>query len=343
MARESGGIGARARRPYAPAMQSEADDGSRRAVHALMSGLIDYAGLFPPAKLPMAEAAANYGRYVAGDDSWMLGRLVVPVSRLEEFRVAAAKMLPRVNADEPWPLSAIVDGDLDEDMDAVFAFNREHSRTEAGLAVVDAVEIKVPPEGGPVAAAFIDNALDTIPEGLYPFFEMPAPGSGGDGADSPDLRGCIAALAGADAAAKVRTGGLTPESIPGARAIAEFIVACAQAEVPFKATAGLHHAVRAEHPLTYEAGCPRALMHGFVNVFVAAAFVLTQRAGVDGATAVLEETDGGEFVFTESGIGWRGRVLDTSALERTREQFALSYGSCSFEEPVAELRSMRAV
>ena len=57
-----------------------------RAIHALMSGLIDYAGLFPPAKLPMDKAVANYAKYLGSPESWMLGRFILPVSRLEEFR-----------------------------------------------------------------------------------------------------------------------------------------------------------------------------------------------------------------------------------------------------------------
>ena len=51
-------------------------------------------------------------------------------------------------------------------------------------------------------------------------------------------------------------GGVTPESIPSPEQVAEFIWDCARAPVPFKATAGLHHAVRAEQP--YETSATRA-------------------------------------------------------------------------------------
>ena len=63
-----------------------------------------------------------------------------------------------------------------------------------------------------------------------------------------------------------------PEAIPDPADLARFIAACAAAGVPWKATAGLHHPVRAEQALTYEPGAPRAVMHGFLNVFAAAAF-----------------------------------------------------------------------
>jgi hypothetical protein len=63
-----------------------------RALRILLEGLIDYAGLFPPAALPMEQAVANYGRYRAGEHAWMLGRFVVPAERVgevpEEFPLA---------------------------------------------------------------------------------------------------------------------------------------------------------------------------------------------------------------------------------------------------------------
>lgn len=330
--------------------RSRPGDGEPAAIHALMSGLIDYAGLFPPAKLAMGPAVQNYARYLASPEAWMLGRFVLPVSRLEEFRNAALPLLPR-SADpeqpgggEPWPISAIIDGDIDENLDSIFAFNHEHEKPANGLAVIDAVELKPPPvaapgASGPTGAAWIDDALELIPEELYPFFEIPITPAGA-GAAPPDFRGMIAALAGADAGAKVRTGGVTPASIPPVAALAEFVVACGHAEVPFKATAGLHHACRGRHPLTYEPGSEQAVMHGFLNVFVGAALVQTRRLDADTLREVLEESDGAAFKFGRELVTWGAYGLDTLQLAHTRETFALSYGSCSFEEPVQELRAL---
>jgi hypothetical protein len=310
-----------------------------RAIHALMSGLVDYAGLFPPAKLPMAPSVSNYAKYLASPESWMLGRFILPVSRIEEFRKAAAPLLPkRMDEDDPasapWPISALSDGDLDEDLDAIFAFNGEHADARNGLAMIDAVEIKVPPASDTDPAPsvdFIENSLEIMAEGVYPFFELPL---------GPDLRGAIASLAGADAAAKVRTGGITPEAIPCSRRVADFIVACAQADVPFKATAGLHHPVRAEFNLTYEKGCPRAVMHGFLNFFVAAAMVQAFHIGSEDAAKILDETDPRAFKFDDDSIGWGPGRLETEQIERAREMFALSFGSCSFDEPVQEIAAL---
>ena len=54
-------------------------------LRSLLTGLVDYAGLFPPAELAMAQAVEKYASYRKGAHTWMLGRFVLPVPRLEEF------------------------------------------------------------------------------------------------------------------------------------------------------------------------------------------------------------------------------------------------------------------
>ncbi len=323
------------------------DDDDPQAIHVLMSGLVDYAGLFPPAKLAMMPSVQNYAQYLRTPEAWMLGRFILPVSRLEEFRETSRGLLPKSpyvdepDGGEPWPISAIIDGDLDENLDSIFAFNHEHENPKNGLAVVDAIELKVPTTGsGLTGAAWIDDAIELIPEEVFPFFEIPIFSVGGV---APDFRGMIASLAGADGAAKLRTGGITPEAFPPAAAVAEFLLACNAAEVPFKATAGLHHACRAHYPLTYEPDAAKGLMHGFLNVFLAAAFVHAGRADAAMATAILEETDPAAFQFGREVVRWRNTGLELMQLAQARETFALSYGSCSFEEPVQELQRMRVI
>jgi hypothetical protein len=330
-----------------------------------MSGIVDYAGLFPPAKLGMREAVRNYADYLRSPHSWMLGRFICPVSRLEEFRREcqgllpsdpggvtrgqAAEMEPLVpdthehHADQPWPISAIIDGDLDENLDSIFAFNREHSKPEKGLAIIDAAEIKVPGDSTASAAVFIDEALDLSPEEIFPFFEIPVQADPKTGGAEPDFRGLIAALSGADAGAKIRTGGITPDAFPSPERVAEFIAACDAADVPFKATAGLHHPIRAEYPLTYETDCPRGVMHGFLNVFIAAAAIRARKADLRAAAEMIKETSAGAFKFGDQGVKWRNITLDAAALGTARETFALSYGSCSFTEPVEELTALRFI
>lgn len=136
--------------------------------------------------------------------------------------------------------------------------------------------------------------------------------------------------------AKIRTGGLVPEAIPSIESVAEFILACADRRLPFKATAGLHHPIRSMHPLTYDAGAPSAMMHGFVNLFLAAAFAWRGEQGIEG---ILAETDPAGFSFNDS-AHWRDRSLSADEIAEARRNFAHSFGSCSFEEPVRDLRAL---
>jgi hypothetical protein len=129
-----------------------------------------------------------------------------------------------------------------------------------------------------------------------------------------------------DAFAKVRTGGLTPEAMPSSEALADFLSEAASRRIAFKATAGLHHPIR-------------ATMHGFVNVFVAAAFAWL---GAERAVMldVLNDEDAGAFQFLTGELRWRGRGITAAAMETARRDFAHSFGSCSFAEPVEDLRTL---
>lgn len=316
-----------------------------RAASLLLDSILDYAGLFPPAKLPMQAAVEAYARDKAGPDAWMLGRFVCPASRLEEFSKAASALLPGTFATsgyrehaagrggDPWALSVLADsvtdadpaGGLRKDLDRIAAFNTRHAHEELGLAVADAIEIRPP------TPDLVDEVWDEIPDDLFPFFEIPAHG---------DARGFITALPGHGAAAKIRTGGVTPDAFPTPERVALFLDACRLADIPFKATAGLHHALRGEYALTYEKNAPRGAMFGFLNVFVAAVMTHARRVEVPALIDCLTETDARAFTFTDDGLSWRRQTVDATQLARAREMFSVSFGSCSFDEPAAELRSL---
>jgi len=121
--------------------------------------------------------------------------------------------------------------------------------------------------------------------------------------------------------------------------VIEFIRLCADRDVAFKATAGLHHPLRSVHRFTYEPESPSGVMHGFINVFLAAAFL---RAGMDRklAVEVLEERSSQAFHFDADGIGWRQHRLSRNEIAAARRNFAISFGSCSFTEPIDDLRSL---
>jgi len=299
------------------------------SLRVLLYGLIDYAGLFPPAGLDMHKAVAIYAGSRTGQHRGALARFICPVSKLEAFHAAAEQFLPKGNDDEPWRLSAIIDGDLDENLDTIFAFNHQHNNPESGLAVADVVEIKATTPGS------IDDALDLLPEEIYPYFEIPIRRDA-----TPDVRGYLIAISGNEAAAKVRTGGVTPELFPLTSDIAFFLSACAAAQVPFKATAGLHHPIRAEHPLTYEPNAPRGVMHGFCNLFLASAAAWSLDLGPAELDALLNITDPKRFAFTDNKATIGDIVIPLDDLLSARNDFCRSYGSCSFDEPIADLAAL---
>jgi len=286
------------------------------AVRTLVQSLIDYAGLFPPAGLDMEAAVRNYAAYRRGDDRWALGKFIVPAARLAEFERTAA---PHVDPSDPWPLSVLGGTDLNGDL-AMILEHRYHPTR--GLAI-ESLETKA------ASTVEIDHAT-RIPRDLATFIEIPI-------TSPPD--NLLAAIRLVGGRAKIRTGGVKADAFPSTADVARFLVACAAARVPFKATAGLHHPVRCVRPLTYEKNSPTGTMHGFLNLFLAAAFVLGGMNAAD-AARLLEETDPKAFLFDHEGGAWRGRRVSIDTLAAMRSTFGLSFGSCSFDEPIAELKEL---
>ena len=64
------------------------------SARALLGGVVDYAGLFPPAALSMADAVAEYAAAQRGADAWMLGRFVLPAAPAGRVRRGAGGAPP---------------------------------------------------------------------------------------------------------------------------------------------------------------------------------------------------------------------------------------------------------
>lgn len=104
------------------------------AARALMTGLVDYAGLFPPAGLEMVEAVRRYRAYLMGKDRWALGRFVLPAARLGKFSAAFNEVCCG-ERERVWGLSVLASGDAKKDMAAVAGLAR-------GAVSVDGFELK---------------------------------------------------------------------------------------------------------------------------------------------------------------------------------------------------------
>ena len=290
------------------------------SVRALLAGAIDYAGLFPPAGLSMPEAVINYATYRNSNYAWMLGRFIVGVGRLNEFYECATDFISR-DAASAWPVAVVAGEDLFETLRVIEDFNAAH-----GPGVIcDSVEMKT------VTAYQIETVSGALPFGVNAYFEIDPVGQFAD---------LIASVSAAGQRAKIRTGGVTAEAFPASEAIVRFVQACTAANVPFKATAGLHHPIRCFRPLTYEANAAQGTMHGFLNLFMMAGFAREgyRRSFLED---VMEEEFEEVFEFTDTDIKWRNEfTLNLHQIEQLRTHGIQSFGSCSFDEPIVDLQAL---
>ncbi len=285
-----------------------------------LDGIIDYAGLYPPASLNMQDMVSAWVRGLSSEQDWMLGRVIVPVDRLDEFENISESLIPRGDEEEPWVISALLSASaetsLEEQAGRIGIFNERHAGEGNGGAVIDVVEV---PGSDAVS---IDVMIDQLPEEVFPFFELPVDG---------DIRGMLAVLVGSDAGAKIRTGGMKPELYPTTEQLSNFILQCSLADVPFKATAGLHH------PLLNHNDDIGVMQFGFLNVFLASLLASAGEESVDVIESMLTRSDLAGIEFGNEGIVVDGSMLGLDVIEDARIAFSLSFGSCSIDEPIEDL------
>jgi hypothetical protein len=273
----------------------------RPSVRAAFTALIDYAGLFPPAQLPLQQASDEYRKERTGPYAWMLGRFIAPVTLLAA---------PETRCDAPF--SAIVRGA--DEVSTVAALRRDAARIET---------LEFSPHPDPIER--LRERLDA--EGLG---DLPAYVEIARGADwFATLDSTMGRLQARRLGAKLRCGGLTAGAFPSVRDVAFFIAAARSKNVPFKATAGLHHPVRHRDRAT------GFTQHGFLNLLAAAA--LAPRVNGKTLEQIVAEEDPGAFAFDDDTFSWRAERIDVADLERSRKEGFVAYGSCSFSEPVEDL------
>lgn len=308
-------------------------------LRALLAEIVDYAGLFPPAALALDDAMRRYARYRAEPEAWMLGRFVVPAARLAEVSAFAALFAQQ----PPFRFAVLGTGgqdtaafekSLSADLAAVAAFLERHAgRVEAGV-----LEVRLPDAllaDADAVPAFVESLAARLAAAPIPrpdvFLEIPL--TGGVPAVLPDL---LAALAGrrGEMGLKLRTGGLDAAAFPDAEPLAAVLAACRDNGVRFKATAGLHHPVRQYHASV------GTRMYGFLNVFGAA--VLAAAHGLDAAAlreVLLDETPG-HFRFDGDAFAWKDLAVPAADVRVARRTLAVSFGSCSFDEPREDLAAL---
>ena len=170
-------------------------------------------------------------------------------------------------------------------------------------------------DGQPLELSVVLDAEATFTDPRIEAFEVPPGGALQSFDGEVYLEGATPPLPSPEARVKVRCG----PKVPPVGELAHLVRSCREHGVPFKATAGLHHAVRREG------------RHGFLNLLAAAIF--------GDEEAALAEEDPAAFRLDEERFRWRDRAASAVEVERGRELF-VAFGSCSFDEPVDDLREL---
>lgn len=268
------------------------------AVPPLLAGLCDDAALFPPGNAPVAAAVPAHRVHRSAWYAALVGPFLVGADRIGEVGRTAA-------ADGPLDVVLVVRAGpvaLAPALDEV-----------AGWPGLRLAGVELGPDAGGTpaqAAARGVAALErTLPPGTAGVLEVRR---------GPGLAAALDTVAASPYRVKYRTGGLEAAAFPPPAELAAFLTGCAERGLPFKCTAGLHHAVRHTDPAT------GFTHHGFLNIL--AATEAAARGDADRAAALIESTSGPELAAAVAGSADRGLFT--------------AYGTCSIDEPLDDLAAL---
>lgn len=310
------------------------------SLRTLLLQSLDFAGLFPPASLPMAQATAIFLRERNAQAPGLLARFVCPVTKFNEL----ASSTPA--SPSPIQVAAILRGgktageflaNLEADLATLAAFP-----TSGGDAfVADTLELRIPADALPVVTlrkvtAAIVALLARQPGKARQLYLEIAP--------SADLAEQLAQMAesgaklrettGISLGYKLRTGGSDAASVPSVPHVAAAITAAHTHKLAMKCTGGLHHPLHGKH-----AGADHAL-HGFINLLAAAALAHNRQVPAEMLESVLAEEQSTAFAFGPESLRWRDLTLTATELASARNQLLGSFGSCYADIPQAELQRL---
>lgn len=315
-----------------------------------MSGIIDYAGLFPPADLSLDTSIQKYSQYRKNDDAWMLSRYIIPASRLAELNPYKKNLFAE---GEPFAFSVLGKGTetvseyyeyLQALADQIEQFHEEHG----DRVTTDILEIKLPREV--VFANDADLLADVysktveqldrsnnLPSQVFfeGFFEENWKKDIGLMLETmQNFNQASEAQTVHQAGFKLRCGGVKAHMFPSVEEVAFALNTARQCNVAMKGTAGLHH------PIRHYDDSVQTKMHGFFNVFGGAMLSYAHDLTDDELAAIVREEDPEHFSFTDEGFHWKDLTVSTHELSELREVALISFGSCSFDEPREDLQKL---
>ncbi len=319
----------------------------KKTLKAFTSGLIDYAGLFPPSELDMDTAIHNFAKYREDDLSFMLSNFICPADRLHELNTYKDELFSK---NPPFRFSVICNcrcelPEFTKTLGGHLENIEKFYEHEGSRIKVTTLEIRLPEFNGDKQEVHrllnqtVRRVNNFLPNDVHVFFETTMDSKWKENATAlieaisehnSQMTNNFRYLRGGF---KLRCGGVTPELVPERQKVATIIDLCNSHEVPMKFTAGLHH------PLRHHSKELNTEMHGFLNIFTAAILAHVYKSSEKTILEVLEDENMEHFKFGDTFFAWKKFKVTAEGISEARTALASSFGSCSFDEPVEDLKN----
>tara|TARA_B100000953_G_scaffold265178_2_gene232704 strand:- start:3119 stop:4126 length:1008 start_codon:yes stop_codon:yes gene_type:complete len=331
----------------------------KNSLQKFMNGLIDYAGLFPPAKLPLDKAINEYISHLNQENKWMLGRFIIPISQLNDLE----EFIPKFDNIGTLRLSVLgsqtsSDKEFLQQTKSEISVINEYRKKHAKKISIEVIETKLPSNSPSkkVMSDIVELLNSNNLEHYHEFPELPYVGinystdedeGDWDSKINPTIE-MISSLK--NTGIKLRCGGIVKEAFPSVEQVAAMIQNCSIFQVPLKFTAGLHH------PLRHHSNEYNTEMHGFINMFSASIFATnfpTPESKQEKfrmfilLSHMIDCQNDSDFEFLDEKLVWNVSddrdskfEITKETIEKSRSNSAISFGSCSFQEPIDDLTQL---
>lgn len=287
------------------------------AFQYFMTGILDYAGLFPPAQLDINTAVKNFQTYQQTDNNWMLSKFVISEEKLTSINPPANMTF------------SVILSDSDSE--------RPVNGTESWKSQIASFETRLPEDGSTIehTTFFLHRIVRKLEAaGIDPtrlFIESAAP----DLSDADILAiKKFRRHSGHEFGYKLRCGGPSSTAVPNPDQVVITIRACIKNDLPIKFTAGLHH------PISQHSASQDILTYGFINMFTAALLGFDGQISDAAMKMCLTDPRVENFHFDDNHLVWNEHTIPVDRIKHLRRKRIISFGSCSFEEPVNDLKDL---
>jgi hypothetical protein len=315
------------------------------SIKSFLETIIDYAGMYPPAKLPFDEAFANYLEYLQDDYGWMISKFVLDsktIQKLREFvekndtgrnKISLTVLLEKENSETD--LKKNIEDELREFSDLTASLKEQIQ--------IDSFEFKIPEDMIlKNSTKEVSYLLDLVSETVRSAMQKPVFIFYEGKSEKRYIKLLIDALAqhnskSYNSGLKLRTGSTELNPMPDVADIVFAIRTCLDREIPMKFTAGLHH------PLRHFDSPSGKDVHGFFNVFAAGIIAFRHNISDFGLMEIINDKDANDFIFTDEYFSWKDWKISIEEITGARKNLVTAFGSCSFDEPVDDLKKLNLI